>query len=377
KELVQKSQNHPKAKQQSELPARSGALSRSGNYIVNIGLGTPERNLTLEFDTGSEITWTQCQPCALHCYKQKDPIFNPSTSTTYSNISCKSTQCSQLNSTSGGGCYRNTCIYGVEYGDKSYTIGFFGREKLTVTPTDVFWDFLFGCGQNNTGLFGQTAGSLGLSKGPISFVSQTAKKYGKIFSYCLPSDISSTGFLAFGKNNNNQTTKDGPPGVLPIFYFIEITAISVGGTQLRISKSVFKTAGAIIDSGTVITRLPPAAYNATSKEFKRQMKKLKYKSAPAVSILDTCFHISGHTNITNIPTMSFTFKGNAKVDLYPAGIIYVINSSVVCLAFAGNSDPQDFAVFGNTQQRKLEVVYDVAGERIGFAPNPQCHYSVV
>ncbi|GFP92557.1 protein aspartic protease in guard cell 2 [Phtheirospermum japonicum] len=107
------------------------------------------------------------------------------------------------------------------------------------------------------------------------------------------------------------------------------------------------------------------------------MKKLKYKSAPAVSILDTCFHISGHTNITNIPTMSFTFKGNAKVDLYPAGIIYVINSSVVCLAFAGNSDPQDFAVFGNTQQRKLEVVYDVAGERIGFAPNPQCHYSVV
>ncbi|GFP92559.1 protein aspartic protease in guard cell 1, partial [Phtheirospermum japonicum] len=378
KELVGKSQNHPnksKDKQQSELPTQSGAPLKSGNYIVTIGLGTPKRNLSLQFDTGSPLTWTQCRPCAGHCYKQKDPIFNPSTSTTYSNISCKSTQCSQLANITRAGCYLNvTCIYGLRYGDSSYTIGFFSRDKLTVTPTDVFRDFLFGCGQNNEGLFGQTAGLLGLSKGPISFLSQTAKKYSQYFSYCLPSDISSTGFLAFGKNNNNnnKTTKDGPPGVPPIFYFIEITAISVGGTQLRINETVFKTAGAIIDSGTVITRLPPAAYKATSKEFKRQMKKLKYKSAPAVSILDTCFHISGHTNITNIPTMSFIFKGNATVDLYPAGIIYVINSSVVCLAFAGNSDPQDFAIFGNTQQRKLEVVYDVAEGRLGFSHNPHC-----
>ncbi|GFP92556.1 aspartic proteinase nepenthesin-2, partial [Phtheirospermum japonicum] len=265
-----------------------------------------------------------------------------------------------------------TCIYGVEYGDNSYTVGFFSRDKLTVTPTDVFPDFLFGCGQNNKGLFGKTAGLLGLSKGPISFVSQTAKKYGEIFSYCLPSSISSTGFLAFGKNNNNKTTKDGPQDALPIFYFIEITAISVGRTHLRINESVFKTAGAIIDSGTVITRLPPAAYNATSKEFKRQMKALNYKSAPAYSILDTCFHISGHTNITNIPPMSFTFKGNAKVKLDPSGIIVVVSSKVMCFAFAGNSDPQDFAIFGNTQQMKLEVVYDVACGKLGFAHNPSC-----
>nr|GLL17514.1 aspartyl protease family protein At5g10770-like [Ipomoea trifida] len=46
------------------------------------------------------------------------------------------------------------------------------------------------------------------------------------------------------------------------FYFIDVRVIAVGGKQLSISPVVFKSSGTIIDSGTVITRLPPAAYSA-------------------------------------------------------------------------------------------------------------------
>nr|GLL44272.1 aspartyl protease family protein At5g10770-like [Ipomoea trifida] len=52
------------------------------------------------------------------------------------------------------------------------------------------------------------------------------------------------------------------------FYFIDVRAIAVGGKQLSISPVVFKSSGTIIDSGTVITRLPPAAYSALRSAFR-------------------------------------------------------------------------------------------------------------
>ncbi|CAK9161446.1 unnamed protein product [Ilex paraguariensis] len=48
---------------QATIPAQSGSMLGSGNYIVTVGLGSPKRDLSLIFDTGSDLTWTQCQPC--------------------------------------------------------------------------------------------------------------------------------------------------------------------------------------------------------------------------------------------------------------------------------------------------------------------------
>ncbi|KAL3626457.1 hypothetical protein CASFOL_030006 [Castilleja foliolosa] len=361
----------------TKIPVGSGVPFDTHNYMVTIGLGTPKRNLTLAFDTGSELTWTQCQPCVKHCYQQKDPIFNPNNSTSYSSISCNSKDCPQ----DTFGCYNNiTCAYGIRYEDNSYTKGFLNKDKLTITPTDVFDNFLFGCGQNSSGSFGKIDGILGLNKDPISFVSQTAQKYDKYFSYCLPKSTGSTGFLEFGKKDDAVTMISTPfvpppPDVSDMFYFIEITTISVGRTQLAINESVFKKAGTIIDSGTVITRLPLAAYSAMSEEFKKQMNVKKYKSGPAFEILDTCFHIdigAQDTNNIEVPKVSFTFKGDATVDLDASGTLWVVNSTFACLAFAGKSDPSDFAIFGNTQQKTFEVAYDVARQKLGFIHNPNC-----
>ena len=83
------------------LPAKSGAVVGSGNYIVTVGLGTPKKDLSLIFDTGSDVTWTQCQPCAKSCYNQREAIFDPSTSASYANVSCTSSDCSYLKSATG------------------------------------------------------------------------------------------------------------------------------------------------------------------------------------------------------------------------------------------------------------------------------------
>ncbi|XP_073023818.1 aspartyl protease family protein At5g10770-like [Primulina eburnea] len=351
------------------LPVKSGRTLSSGNYVVTIGLGTPARTLSLIFDTGSDLTWTQCQPCIRSCYKQQDPIFNPSTSSSYSNISCNSAQCSQLVSATGNnpGCLSgSTCLYLIQYGDSSFTIGYFSKDELTLSATDVIPNFLFGCGQNNEGLFGLTAGIIGLGRDPLSLVSQTAQQYGKYFSYCLPSLSSSTGYLSLGKSTASLKNVNFTPFVSSqgtSFYFIDIIAITIGGQRLAINQSVFKTAGTIIDSGTVITRLPPGAYSVMSSVFKQLMA--RYPSAPAASILDTCFDLSNFTTVT-FPKIAFTFGGNAEVGLAPSGILIAANSTIFCLAFAANKAATDVGIFGNTQQKTLNVVYDVAGGNLGF-----------
>ncbi|KAJ6434813.1 hypothetical protein OIU84_000118 [Salix udensis] len=215
-------------------------------------------------------------------------------------------------------CDSSTCVYAIQYGDSSFTIGFFGAEKLTLTSTDVFNNIYFGCGQNNQGLFGGSAGILGLGRDNLSVVSQTADKYNKMFSYCLPSSSSSTGFLTFGcSDTKNAKFTPLSTSVGPFFYGLDFTGISVGGKKLAISASVFSTAGAIIDSGTVISRLPPAAYSALRASFKKLMS--KYPLTKALSILDTCYDFSNYTTIS-VPKIGFFFSSGIEVDIDVSGV---------------------------------------------------------
>ncbi|KAF9594370.1 hypothetical protein IFM89_030499, partial [Coptis chinensis] len=289
------------------LPAKSGVSLGTGNYIVRVGFGTPKKYLSLMFDTGSDLTWIQ--------------------------------------------------------------FGYFGRETLTLTPRDVFNNFRFGCGQNNRGIFGKTAGLLGLGRNELSFVSQTSQKYGGRFSYCLPSSSSSVGYLAFGVDRSVSSTVKFTPMVIdsrgPSFYFLEIIEINVGDRKLEISASVFSFSGMIIDSGTVITRLPKTAYTSLQSAFQQLMS--SYPSAKPLSILDTCYNFTDYDEV-NIPKISMLFKGGVTLDLDPSGILIGASASQVCLAFAGNQDDKDVGILGNKQQQKLEVIYDVARSRLGFVP---------
>ncbi|CAI9093884.1 OLC1v1029476C1 [Oldenlandia corymbosa var. corymbosa] len=355
---------------QISLPNKPGNDLGTGNYVVTVGLGTPKKDYTLILDTGSDLTWTQCQPCKKFCYPQNDPIFNPFQSSTYYNISCSSPQCYLLRHATGhaASCSGTTCVYDIQYGDESFSAGFLAKETVTL-GTDVLPGFLFGCAQNNQGLYGNTDGLLGLGRSQISIVSQTAKNYGRVFSYCLPTWSGSNGYLSFGKTGYSvKTVKFTPFSIFKPsenFYSVDLVGISVGGKRLPVLPTVFLTAGTIIDSGTVVTRLPQAAYSVFRDTFKQQMK--GYKLAPALSLLDTCYDFSGVDSV-NVPKISFIFRGNVTVDLGANGILVPVSETQTCLAFAENNGPADLAIFGNIQQQTLQVVFDDAGRRLGFGP---------
>ena len=81
----------------TKLPVKPRSLLSSGssNFFVTVGLGTPAKSLSLEIDTGSDLTWTQCKPCpSQDCYKQKEDIFDPLASSSYATEPCTTSYCS-------------------------------------------------------------------------------------------------------------------------------------------------------------------------------------------------------------------------------------------------------------------------------------------
>ncbi|RLM79036.1 protein ASPARTIC PROTEASE IN GUARD CELL 2-like isoform X2 [Panicum miliaceum] len=344
--------------QQSDatVPTTLGTSLNTLEYLITVGIGSPAVTQTVLIDTGSDVSWVQCKPCS-QCHSQANPLFDPSSSSTYYPFSCSSAAtCAQLGQ-EGNGCSSSQCQYIVTYGDGSSTTGTYSSDTLALGSNTVR-NFQFGCSHVESGFDDQTDGLMGLGGGAQSLVSQTAGTFGRAFSYCLPPTPSSSGFLTLGAGTSGFVkTPMLRSSQVPTFYGARLQTIRVGGRQLIIPTSAF-SAGAIMDSGTVITRLPRTAYSALSSAFKAGMK--QYPRAPPSGILDTCFDFSGQSSVT-IPSVALVFSGGAVVNLDANGII--LGS---CLAFAGNSDDGSLGIIGNVQQRTFEVLYDVGGGAVGF-----------
>ncbi|XP_023766329.1 aspartyl protease family protein At5g10770 [Lactuca sativa] len=357
---------------QAEIPLTSGAKLDTLNYIVTVGLGG--RNLTVIVDTGSDLTWVQCQPCS-SCYNQQEPLFNPSESLSYKSVLCKSTTCENLEDATGSsgvcGINSSSCNYYLSYGDGSYTRGDLATDNLVLGATPVK-GFVFGCGRVNDGLFGGVSGLMGLGRSALSVISQSYNVFGGIFSYCLPSVTDSgPGSLILGgetsvyKNSTpiSYTNLISNP-MMSTFYFLNLTGVSIGGVSLQ--DPSFGKRDILIDSGTVITRLFPSVYNVVKSEFLKQFS--GFPKAPAFSILDTCFDLSGYEEV-DIPTIKLHFGKEAELEVDVTGVLYFVKADAtqVCLALAGLSDEDEIGIIGNYQQKNTRVVYNTKDSTLGFA----------
>lgn len=358
------------------IPLKSGLPIGSGNYYVKMGLGSPTKYYSMLVDTGSSFSWLQCQPCTRYCHLQVDPIFDPLNSKTYKTLQCSSSQCSSLKTSTLNepSCSQvsNTCVYRASYGDSSFSVGYLSQDVLTLTPSETLSSFVYGCGQDNQGLFGEAAGIIGLANNELSMLEQLSGKYGNAFSYCLPTSFSSPnslkeGFLSIGTSSLTPSSSSKFTPILknpkfPSLYFLDITSMTVAGKPLEVAASSYKVL-TIIDSGTVITRLPMPIYTALKNAFVTIMSK-KYKPAPGISILDTCFkgNIKG---ISGVPEVQIIFEGAANLQLKSQNTLLELEKGIICLAIAGTNS---IAIIGNFQQQTFKVDYDVANSKLAFAP---------
>ncbi|XAR55838.1 Nepenthesin [Bertholletia excelsa] len=349
------------------VPVTSGSSQGSGEYFSRVGIGRPPSQVYMVLDTGSDVNWVQCAPCS-DCYQQADPIFQPSSSSSYSPLTCETRQCKSLEVSE---CRNDRCLYEVSYGDGSYTVGDFATETITLGGSASVDNIAIGCGHNNEGLFVGAAGLIGLGGGSLSFPSQINSSS---FSYCLVDrDSKSASTLEFNSVAPPKTV--AVPllrnHMLDTFYYVGLTRLSVGGDFLPIDPSTFQITsngdgGVVVDSGTAVTRLPTKAYNALRDAFVKGTRNLP--STDGVALFDTCYDLSSRKDV-DIPTVSFHFS-NGKSLLLPAKncLIPVDSNGTFCFAFAPMSS-SSMSIIGNVQQQGIRVGFDLANSQIGFSPN--------
>ncbi|KAL7260562.1 hypothetical protein ACSBR1_006259 [Camellia fascicularis] len=349
-----------------EGPVISGTSQGSGEYFSRVGIGHPPSDVYMVLDTGSDVNWVQCAPCA-DCYQQADPIFEPASSSSFSPLTCNTQQCKSLDVSE---CRNGTCLYEVSYGDGSYTVGDFVTETITFGGSASVNNIAIGCGHNNEGLFVGAAGLIGLGGGPLSFPSQINASS---FSYCLVDrDSDSTSTLEFDSvtPRNAVTAPLLRNQKLDTFFYIGLTGLSVAGELLSLPPSTFMLAsngdgGVIVDSGTAVTRLQTEAYNSLRDTFVKGTRNLP--STNGVALFDTCYDLSKMKSV-EVPTLSFHFS-NGKNLVLPAKnyLIPVDSAGTFCFAFAPTSS--SLSIIGNVQQQGTRVGFDLANSLIGFSPN--------
>nr|XP_043639573.1 protein ASPARTIC PROTEASE IN GUARD CELL 1-like [Erigeron canadensis] len=148
-----------------------GKNEYSGEYLVRVGFGTPLQDyMFVIMDTGSHLTWIQCEPCQKHCLEQIGDIFDPSASSSYKLLTCIfDDDCLPVREHKVCNWDRDVCEYEVVYVDGSFSNGDYVNETIHFHDSSSFPNLTMGCGQDQGPPFGYAGGVLGMSYHPLSF----------------------------------------------------------------------------------------------------------------------------------------------------------------------------------------------------------------
>ncbi|CAL9767367.1 unnamed protein product [Musa acuminata subsp. burmannicoides] len=373
------------------MPPNKLRFHHNVSLTVSLSVGSPPQNLSLVLDTGSELSWLLCGGSTAAF-----PSFRPRASSTYSPVPCSSPTCRDRTRDLPipATCEDSTrlCHVALTYADASSSEGTLASDLLRVgesSPLRTVFGCMTSAYSSATGDL-YAAGMLGMNRGALSFVSQTATRR---FSYCI-SDRDAAGVLLLGHDTLSFLPLKYTPFVqiaLPLPYFdrvaysVQLEGIRVGRTLLPIPKSALVPdhTGAgqtMVDSGTQFTFLLGDAYSALKQEFQRQTKGvLPVLNEPDFvfqGAFDLCFRLPTGSAAPpkGLPAVVLMFSG-AEVAVTEERLLYRVagerrgRDEVWCFTF-GNSDlvPMAAYVIGHHHQQNLWVEYDLEKGRVGFAP---------
>jgi len=358
--------------QNNKLP-QSVLIPDKGEYLMRFYIGTPPIARLAVADTGSDLIWVQCSPCA-RCFPQNTPLFEPLKSSTFTPSTCVSQPCTLLPTGQRLCGKRGECIYAYEYGDSSLSAGLLSMETLSFDSqgggqTVAFPNSIFGCGlYNNFTAYSsdKVTGIVGLGAGPLSLVSQIGGQIGRKFSYCLlPFSSTSTSKLKFG--NEAVITGNGVVSTpmiikpsLPHFYFLNLESVTIEKKTVPTGRT---DGNVVIDSGTTLTYLEQTFYNNFAASLQETLGVQLVQDIP--SPLRFCFPY--RANFTS-PAIAFQFSGGATVSLKPKNLFVKLSDrNMLCLAIAP-SPLTGISIFGSFSQFDFQVEYDLEGKKVSFLP---------
>uniref|UniRef100_A0A8R7QZG9 Peptidase A1 domain-containing protein n=2 Tax=Triticum urartu TaxID=4572 RepID=A0A8R7QZG9_TRIUA len=239
-------------------------------YYTSVNIGNPARPYFLDIDTGSALTWIQCDAPCTNCTKGPHPLYKPAKENI---VPPKDSHCQELQ---GNQNYCDTCKqcdYEIAYADRSSSAGVLARDNMRLITADgerENMDFVFGCAHDQQGKLldspASTDGILGLSNGAMSLPTQLAKQgiISNVFGHCIATDPSSSGYMFLGDDYVPRwgmtwvPVRNGPEDV----YSTIVQKVNYGGQELNVREQAGKLTQVIFDSGSSYTYFPHEIYTS-------------------------------------------------------------------------------------------------------------------
>ncbi|KAF8028864.1 hypothetical protein BT93_E1514 [Corymbia citriodora subsp. variegata] len=355
----------------------------NGEYYMKASIGSPPLETFLLIDTGSDLLWTQCEPC-VKCYRQKSPIFNPRNSSTYKTVQCGTRLCKSLTGARCGGHDGRKCNYFYKYFDKSSTKGVLAMEtfRIGTTPgkTITLPRTVFGCSYNTSkGFDSSGSGIIGLGgRGPLSFISRIEDSIGGQFGYCLvPESRKGMSKISFGEDS----VVSGPGAFsTPLvstgsdqLYLVNLEGFSVGKTSFSYgdnstnseAKESSKGVIMVIDSGTPLTFVPSRFFDHLESAITAAI------ALPRVpdprGDLDLCYRSPGGK--LDAPAVTLHFAGGADMVLNTGSTFLHLAEDLVCVPISPNDQ---VPILGNFAQMGFKFRFDLRNSTVSFMAATKC-----
>ncbi|XP_073123319.1 aspartyl protease UND-like [Henckelia pumila] len=339
---------------------------KTSGFLVHLKVGKERVDQYLFLDTGSTNLWIHCKPPEIH---GMNPMYDSRKSSTYRAEHCLTSDfCHGF----GYKCDRSLrCEYVLRYGNGFQSKGHLARETFVFQGTggslfgrdEVILDnILFGCSKETTL---DSDGILGLGNSKYSLLAQT---YSSRFSYCL-------GYLDLSYDHNRliigNPIKTGLIHEIPLIvdrhYYIDITAIEIGGAILDVDVNILKrnveksSSGMIIDTGSTISYFPRLVFTPFATALKDLIDRRSLRRYPD-DRSRLCYERRFRKELAGFPLVRFWFGIFAYMEFGIGSLFSQLTDGHFCLAFQAIEEVDkymDFGILGILLQQGYYISYNL------------------
>ncbi|KAM7518844.1 hypothetical protein LguiB_017806 [Lonicera macranthoides] len=376
----------------------TGNVYPQGYYHVTLNIGQPPKPYFLDIDTGSDLTWLQCDAPCTKCIPSPHAPYKPKKNV----VTCKDPICTSLHWPGTQRCEspEEQCDYEVEYADNGSSLGVLVKDLFPLRFTNgslIGPRLAFGCGYNqevpNSVQPPYTDGVLGLGAGKSSIVGQLGEMglTRNVVGHCLSGQ--GGGFLFFGSDLVPSS------GIIwtPMLSTSEEKHYSLGSAVLHFDGQAAGIKGLpiVFDSGSTYTYFNFKAYkgllsmvlatpnlslnmanpNPDPVRLDKDLKGKQLQYANDDKNLPVCWKgtkpfksISDVKNVFRPLILTFTKAKNAQLHLPPESYLIVTDNGNACLGILNGNEVglENYNIIGDISLQDKMVIYDNEKQQIGW-----------
>lgn len=358
-----------------------GNVYPRGLFYVAINIGNPPKPYYLDIDTGSDLTWLQCDAPCVSCSPGPHPFYRPKKNKL---VQCVDPLCTSIRTLNSGQCDlpSEQCDYEIAYADEGSSQGVLVKDVFILPFANgslLKTHLAFGCGYNQQSSSvnspSPTDGVLGLGRGKPSIVSQLGDLglTRNVVGHCFSGQ--GGGYLFFG----DGVVPFSSVTWTPMSRDPLLTHYSPGPVNLFFDKQPLGVRGlpVIFDSGSSYTYFASQAYKAFISAVKKDLPGKQLKEAPEDGTLPLCW--KGTEKFKSILDVKKFFKTlylvfangkRAQLEIAPAGYLIITQNGNVCLGILNGTEIGlgNRNLIGDISMQDLMVIYDNEQQQIGWVP---------